>query len=1015
MSMTNHLCWQPALVTRIIDPDAEAVRDEVFLAVHSDYELQVGEDNGTPRPMTPSEFLKRFLNPDRSYMQCVVEGESGAGKSHLIQWMRLNMPMSPDIRVVCIPKAGISLRNIVKMLIDLLPEEESRKYRERIDRSGDVAISDVSRSVRLLNGIEEAIRETPKGTIENEELEGALIELLPPLLCDPNIRREHFVRPDGIIGELVNHIFAEQRQHLATEHRREFRVSDLPTDARAFSGSADLAKATIAYLNFDAAAAPAAVDLLNRRLDDAIARTLSFTADGLIDLVNDLRRHFHRLGQRLVLLIEDFARLQGIDNALLQALITPPHQGGEQLCELRWAMAVTKGYYKSLKDTVQTRQTLMVYVDGIRPDSGGVQQGRLAKFAARYLNAVRLGPERLAEWHREAGRTTGFDEGPPNACHVCCSASIRSACHTAFGTCDDFGLYPFTARALVNMGRRSGAFTNQVFNPRQIMKAVLTKTLFTYGPDIAAAAFPPLALLEEMDSTKNTLTASLLTRLQQADRPTYDRRRALLELWQGDGSLTNLDPGIHAAFSLPSVSSFPDSGSQVPPETPVARPPQEDARIVEIEEWGRGAVPSSPLVNDIRRLLFRVVSRAIPWDELGLQKAAFSGQARSLPLSQVSFNMARQVTGEYASAVKITLPLKSDDEADLRRTVMALQGLHRFQRNQHWDFEGGQMALATFLECLDDWVAEISRQLRLLPRIGQDWNPSTAALELLAVGTLLSGGMAPSSVKTDTLLNAALTDWASTNTLHSPELQALYGRIAREREKLRHVVFATSSAPKGGQVGRMLDARLPVTTLRSLSRNGWQLSQTPPDDAGPRMFADVARLYQSVKKELQQALASEHAKRMEWLERILVHVPMEVSGTQLKSELQSAIRTASEAGLPIGSAESLNDALTRFQPKNFMDLLRATDDLRASDKPPSASLPAYGFARRDVADPCSALVRAADQLLSKAEAGLAQARLELGSQGADALEMSQERIGNALEELNALLSDIAAVDGGRAC
>ena len=87
--MQNYLCWAPAQVREIINPEAEAVPDAVFRAVHSDWSLKVAPPKGTAfqemattsfRSLSPREFLEQFLQAERPHVQAAALGRSGSGK-----------------------------------------------------------------------------------------------------------------------------------------------------------------------------------------------------------------------------------------------------------------------------------------------------------------------------------------------------------------------------------------------------------------------------------------------------------------------------------------------------------------------------------------------------------------------------------------------------------------------------------------------------------------------------------------------------------------------------------------------------------------------------------------------------------------------------------------------------------------------------------------------------------------------------------------------------------------------
>ncbi|TAG03480.1 MAG: hypothetical protein EAZ45_09695 [Oscillatoriales cyanobacterium] len=116
------------------------------------------------------------------------------------------------------------------------------------------------------------------------------------------------------------------------------------------------------------------VDWLNRHLDEAIAQVLSLGREDLQRLMREVRETLAEEGVELVLLIEDFAKFQGIDEGVelvlliedfakfqgidrevLEAVLARPQQaGGKSLCAIRTALACTTGYFDGLRlDTVK--------------------------------------------------------------------------------------------------------------------------------------------------------------------------------------------------------------------------------------------------------------------------------------------------------------------------------------------------------------------------------------------------------------------------------------------------------------------------------------------------------------------------------------------------------------------------------------------------------------------------------------------------------------------------------------
>ncbi len=551
MTFQRRACWQKDRIYTVMNPDAEHVQDDVFLAVHSDHPLTFMDPNPANRGaaevrwrMEPREFLSRFLDPNRHHVQAVIQGESGSGKSHFIKWMTLNMPQLDDLYVLIIPKAGMSLRRIVELIIEVLPQEKQQPYQERLHQLGRHAATREQRRENLINRIAEAINSDPRRDEAIGEEEEWLIEQSPNIFYDPYLRT-FLDKQGGIIDDLVEHIFEAPQSYKRLENQRVFRREDLPLNAGDLHQMSRKAQQALSPLVNDPALVSSALTVINRNVNRAIPLVLNFTGDQLIELMLDLRRSLRESKKNLALLIEDFARLQGIDGALLQALIEAGSEANG-LCEIRWAMAITRGYYEPIASSVQTRTDFLIDMDlaTTGPDAV-VNEDFMISFAARYLNAVRLPGQVLREWY-ESNRSSVDAADVPNACDSC---QFRSTCHGAFEATDGFGLYPFSRSAILNMARRKDPHLDERFNPRILIKDVLAEVLGNDGNALEEGKFPPDQLLQVMGGSK--LTPRLEDHLKRSNPDQFLRQRALLDLWgPRPGMPVDLPKTMYEAFAL---------------------------------------------------------------------------------------------------------------------------------------------------------------------------------------------------------------------------------------------------------------------------------------------------------------------------------------------------------------------------------------------------------------------------------------------------------------------------------
>src|SRR3546814_3254321 len=95
-----------------------------------DFELtgsQAGEIDGRDE----QAFLLALSDPSRSHAFCVVQGEPGSGKSHLIRWLFVNWLQSDDIKLL-LQRADGSLEGALRQLRERLPSE----FQDLFDKLG---------------------------------------------------------------------------------------------------------------------------------------------------------------------------------------------------------------------------------------------------------------------------------------------------------------------------------------------------------------------------------------------------------------------------------------------------------------------------------------------------------------------------------------------------------------------------------------------------------------------------------------------------------------------------------------------------------------------------------------------------------------------------------------------------------------------------------------------------------------------------------------------------------------
>ena len=78
-----------------------------------------------------------------------IIGESGTGKSHLVRWLHLRLPVDPRRRLVYIPKYGTNLRRVIELILTDMEGEEVDELRRELDKAVD-SLDEAGAPSRLL-------------------------------------------------------------------------------------------------------------------------------------------------------------------------------------------------------------------------------------------------------------------------------------------------------------------------------------------------------------------------------------------------------------------------------------------------------------------------------------------------------------------------------------------------------------------------------------------------------------------------------------------------------------------------------------------------------------------------------------------------------------------------------------------------------------------------------------------------------------------------------------------------
>jgi hypothetical protein len=974
MSFERFVCWEPSRIQQVMNTEALQPRDDVFLATHHPVRMYRGNRLQDARiPYDQDTFRDDFLRPD-GFAFVPVLGNAGTGKSHLVRWLWINIPRDEKRRVILIPRGGTNLRGVVELILRDMQGPAFDRYRDRLGNATNNLSLPQARHVLLDNlalaaGPDGAHGPTPDASADVREAQEHLAKYLPALLRD-QFFRSHLLQENGIIDQLVRHVLGSADTVERRDARRQFSAGDLPLNVAEYQRAGADARQIFGELSTDSWLREVAIGWLNLHLEEAIGRLLQFGGADLTNLMRDVRADLALQGVELVLLIEDFARLQGIERQLLDALLEQPNQPDRRLCALRTALACTTDYFENVKDTVSQRTTFVVKLDREMSGEGAaVSPPEFQHFAARYLNAARLGEGVLEDWYDH--RAEGLGTAPPNRCATC---AFALECHAAFGARDGMGLYPFNADALGTMYARTAA---QGFSPRLLISDVLRPTLEKYGDDLEHGTFPPPALLTGLGGPR--ISAADRTEITSRDPANAARREVLQEFWAG-GRLVDLDPVLHGAFSRPpagfgqapapavriAVPVFRDEPSRAEPEAP-ATPEGGMARRYEdaflsLDRWQNGTELPQEATNVLRELVYEAVANRIDWSTEMLLRGEFTSSTGAHPFRQRSINFHNQETQHSRALVQLTLPVEGDS---LTETALALQALMLRDHHGDWRFArglGGARYQRVLARQVERWADEVLGQIRATYRPAPGWDPVPGAVEILALDARMAGGLPPLRPSIEELVDAVFTPLPAEVEGRAPEWTELVKILRRHRDALGKMVIARVGASKGIERARIVDAARLVPALNAIAAE-WRPREPVPDDLPAPHFDALTRARAAVDRLLEPALREERERQLAAFDAVAAHLGG-ATHTAAADEVRAAMTRARDAGVfSGGNPEALERAIQAFRTSAFTAWAEHVGRIRAEAEPRSL----IGLLSQDhgrAASAATAFVEAAGRFLA---------------------------------------------------
>ncbi|UUL82538.1 hypothetical protein [Sphingomonas qomolangmaensis] len=634
-------CWSAESAAAMFRVEALEGNEAIFLATHSPIrgfsvsggradEIRTHDERGVLEALAPPSVHHAF---------CVVEGEPGSGKSHLIRWLYVNWPDNGLDRPLLLQRSDGSLEGALAQLRERLPSE----FKELFDGLGTKQkVAEAGRARTFHSNLFQALKPDhyerppadhewcerwhpaqmlrPDNVEEQWDAPRRILRLISGKDGERNSESARFNVFD--VYDLIELVDRNDLKSSKTQNLRSALIGESVDieDAREAGWDADR---VVRELGSKIPQHLAFAKALNLRKNDAIQHVVGVTSESLKKLFREVRRALRARGERLVLLLEDITSWEGLDDSLIDVLTTNAEtrsddEDSRDQCDLVSVVGLTPDYYDTtLRTNYQDRITHKISLgegeDGIQDVAMMRDSIDRQRFVTRYLAATRAGPENLKAW-REVRRTEP-DRAPPNPCPECPRVEV---CHAAFGAIDGIGFFPFTPKALDGFFNALNEQDQRRTwkTPRGVIQSILSPSLRQPGM-LNAGAYPGANVEVRAFDPRTRYASGALDRLLQArgqDETERERLRRTMTFWGATGDLqTTLEAdgqlafhgvpqAVFDAFRLPWLGGEPGDAVVVPiealviqPEVAAPPPPPAPAPIVPLDASAPDTIVVQPL------------------------------------------------------------------------------------------------------------------------------------------------------------------------------------------------------------------------------------------------------------------------------------------------------------------------------------------------------------------------------------------------------------------------------------
>lgn len=681
-------CWEKENIAKAITRLAQLNQSQThyFLSSHSPIEGILNESNG--KALNEEGFYKELTDPSLGEVLALVHGDPGTGKSHLIHWLKLRFDYAlaieeiEDVQPVLIQRRTGTLKDALEQFILQLGEEFSH----------------------FLDPVRQALNRISEATARAKLADAILIELGPSRADHgmPELRGQikkitshsegfhnWLCRDGGVIDQIVKR-WTEARQddgEIAVEFGpEEFLVREMKYKSR--KNNTEQMFALLEEFDDDAKLRDEAAALFNSALKDAVREMTGLSGTALRNTFDQIRAELKRRGKSLALFIEDVSVMSSsLDTEVVNAL---EPQSQEELCRMIAVLGMTEPGLKRLPDNQKDRADFIISV------GGAVEEWRkkpkeVARFTARYLNAVRL-PESEVKKIEKARQLSG--DVNISACTNC---EVNTECHKLFGKVEigdiSIGMFPFTVTAPQKLLENLELGKEEMRRNQRGLLMQIIRPVLGDRASLETGDFPEARLKVRMP--EHTFWSGFEQKFCGDWSPHNQRRlKQFAQGWvnaQTEASLASQLKPFLTPLGFPEFTSAAHPLPVPPPiddvSPPPVEPPDSKARkaleriLQNLTKWQAG----ESLASDVRSLLAEFLRRGIRWeDQRTIPPYVWKkliGSGGEYQFIKVEGFEKRPITQHF---------IVTFDRSDETRDLIEALAQFEYEGRRSWNFEHGE-------------------------------------------------------------------------------------------------------------------------------------------------------------------------------------------------------------------------------------------------------------------------------------------------------------------------------------